>query len=76
MLAKLLVQGLLLGNKLVHNALIGAHWTTSLLFALIQELVDCYDAAKDDFDGMNYSSPLSSSETLRRLGTQSMLPPR
>jgi hypothetical protein len=47
-----LVQGLLLRNNVVHNALIGAHWTTSLLFALIQRLVGCYDDAKDNFDGM------------------------
>jgi hypothetical protein len=47
-----LVQGQLLRNNVVHNALIGAHWTTSLLFALVQRLVGCYDDAKDNFDGM------------------------
>jgi tRNA nucleotidyltransferase (CCA-adding enzyme) len=61
-IAEVLVQGLLLRDNLVHNALIGAHWTTSLLFALIQELVDCYDASKDDFNGMDYPR-LSLSET-------------
>ncbi|KAI0271652.1 hypothetical protein BC834DRAFT_967099 [Gloeopeniophorella convolvens] len=42
--------GLLLRNTSVHNAIVGAHWTTSLLFSLVQELVGCYDASKDDFD--------------------------
>jgi hypothetical protein len=75
MIPEVLVQGLLLRNSHVHKALIGAHWTTSLLFALIQELVDCYDASKDDFNGMDYSR-LSLSETLRRLEPQSILLPR
>jgi len=39
----------------VHNAHIGAHWTTSLLFSLIQELVDHYDPSKDHFNGVVYS---------------------
>ncbi|KAH9075700.1 hypothetical protein EDB83DRAFT_2351855 [Lactarius deliciosus] len=30
--------GLLLRQSSVHNALVGAHWTTSLLFSLIQDL--------------------------------------
>ena len=51
----MLVQGLLLRNNLVHNALIGAHWTTSLAFALIQELVGFYDASEDNLNGMDYS---------------------
>ncbi|KAH9043849.1 hypothetical protein EDB85DRAFT_2071073 [Lactarius pseudohatsudake] len=34
----------------VHNALVGAHWTTSLLFSLIQDLVDCYDPSEDNFN--------------------------
>lgn len=39
----------------MHNAHIGAHWTTSLLFSLIQELVDYYDPSKDHFNGVVYS---------------------
>lgn len=49
--AKMTVQGLLLRHNAVHNAHVGAHWTTSLLFSLIQELVDCYDSSKDNFNG-------------------------
>jgi len=43
-------MGLLLRQNSVHNAHIGAHWTTSLLFSLIQELVDYYDPSKDHFN--------------------------
>jgi hypothetical protein len=39
----------------VHNAHVGAHWTTSLLFSLIQELVDYYDPSKDHFNGAVHS---------------------
>lgn len=39
----------------MHNAPIGAHWTNSLLFSLIQELVDYYDPSKDHFNGVVYS---------------------
>jgi tRNA nucleotidyltransferase (CCA-adding enzyme) len=45
-------QGLLLRSNPVHNAHIGAHWTTSLLFSLVQELVDYYDPSEDHFNGM------------------------
>jgi tRNA nucleotidyltransferase (CCA-adding enzyme) len=49
-------QGLLLRSTSVHNAHTGAHWTTSLLFSLIQELVDYYDPSEDHFNGMGHSS--------------------
>jgi hypothetical protein len=52
MTTKAMVQGLLLRHNSVHNAHIDAHWTTSLLFSLIQELVDCYDSSEDNFDGL------------------------
>lgn len=42
--------GLLLRQSSVHNALVGAHWTTSLLFSLIQDLVDYYDPSEDNFN--------------------------
>lgn len=42
--------GLLLRHNSVHNAQVGAHWTTSLLFSLIQELVDCYDPSEDNLN--------------------------
>jgi hypothetical protein len=50
--AKAMVQALLLRHNSVHNAHIDAHWTTSLLFSLIQELVDCYDSSEDKFNGL------------------------
>jgi len=52
MSAEVMVQGLLLRHNAVHNAHIDAHWTTSLLFSLIQELVDCYDNSEDKLNGM------------------------
>ena len=52
MSAEEMIQGLLLRHNSVHNAHIDAHWTTSLLFSLIQELVGCYDTSKDNFNGM------------------------
>ena len=51
MSTELVIQGLLLRNNAVHNAHIGAHWATSLLFSLIQELVDYYDPSEDHFNG-------------------------
>jgi tRNA nucleotidyltransferase (CCA-adding enzyme) len=43
--------GLLLREKCVHNPNTGSHWTTSLLFSLVQELVPMYDAVEDKLDG-------------------------
>lgn len=42
--------GLLLRNKLVHNPNTGSHWTASLLFALVTELIPLYDVEKDMMD--------------------------
>ncbi|THH17212.1 hypothetical protein EW146_g3555 [Bondarzewia mesenterica] len=42
--------GLMLRDPAVHNPLMDSHWTSSLLFALVQELVPLYDIKKDDFD--------------------------
>ncbi|KAL0950683.1 hypothetical protein HGRIS_007462 [Hohenbuehelia grisea] len=42
--------GLLLREKVVHNANTGSHWTSSLLFSLVQELVPLYDADADVLD--------------------------
>jgi tRNA nucleotidyltransferase (CCA-adding enzyme) len=52
--------GLLLRNKAVHNVNTGANWTTSLLFALVQELVPHYNVLSDKLDGRhrNQSSKL------------------
>lgn len=62
-----MAQGLLLRHNSVHNANLDAHWTTSLLFSLIQELVDCYDVSQDNFDGSGYSH-MSPFDTLTKLG--------
>jgi hypothetical protein len=42
--------GLLLRDKNVHNPSTASHWTTSLLFSLIQELVPLYNAADDTLE--------------------------
>ncbi|KAG5652005.1 hypothetical protein H0H81_006620 [Sphagnurus paluster] len=42
--------GLLLREKAIHNPNTGSHWATSLLFALVQELVEVYDFASDTLD--------------------------
>ncbi|KAF9569830.1 hypothetical protein CPC08DRAFT_756809 [Agrocybe pediades] len=39
--------GLLLRNKLVHNSATGSHWATSLLFALVTDLLAHFDAKTD-----------------------------
>ncbi|KAI0028275.1 hypothetical protein K488DRAFT_58997 [Vararia minispora EC-137] len=44
------VIGLLLRDPAVHNPLVESHWTSSLLFSLVQELVQFYDGEKDSFD--------------------------
>jgi tRNA nucleotidyltransferase (CCA-adding enzyme) len=41
--------GLLLRNKFVHSPLIGTHWSTSVLFSLVTELVPCYDIKDEKF---------------------------
>ena len=53
--------GLLLRHKLVHNANTGSHWTASLLFTLVTELIPLYDVEKDLMDSKNryYSSVLA-----------------
>ena len=45
------VIGLLLREKTVHNPNTGSHWTISLLFSLVQELVPLYDIANDELEG-------------------------
>ncbi|KZP15234.1 hypothetical protein FIBSPDRAFT_750637 [Athelia psychrophila] len=42
--------GLLLRDKFVHNPNTGSHWTTSILFSLVQELTPFYDAEKDQLN--------------------------
>ncbi|KAF8531004.1 hypothetical protein JB92DRAFT_2854526 [Gautieria morchelliformis] len=41
---------LLLRDKRVHNKNTGSHWTSSVLFSLVQELVTLWDPVKDTFD--------------------------
>ena len=47
--------GLLLRHKLVHNSNTGSHWTVSLLFTLVTELIPLYDVEKDLKDSKNHS---------------------
>ncbi|KAK7694187.1 hypothetical protein QCA50_001367 [Cerrena zonata] len=42
--------GMLLREKSVHNSHTGSHWTSSLLFNLITELVPLYDVSRDVLD--------------------------
>lgn len=50
--------GLLLRNKLVHNPITGNHWTTSLLFSLVTDLVPHYDTSDDKFNSEFEKYPL------------------
>ena len=50
--AEAVALGLLLRDKVVHNPNTGSHWTTSILFSLVQELTPLYDAEKDQLNGM------------------------
>jgi hypothetical protein len=49
------MTGLLLRNKAVHNVNAGAHWSISLLFSLVQDLIPHYDVLGDRLDGMRPS---------------------
>ncbi|KAI5123757.1 hypothetical protein M0805_000348 [Coniferiporia weirii] len=42
--------GLLLRTKSVHNVNTGSHWSSSLLFSLVQELATLWDADIDEYD--------------------------
>ena len=42
--------GLLLRDKLIHNPNTGSHWTASLLFTLVTELIPLYDLENDLMD--------------------------
>ncbi|TFK57694.1 poly A polymerase C-terminal region-like protein [Heliocybe sulcata] len=42
--------GLVLRDKCVHNVNTGAHWVTSTLFALVQELASIWDPETDSLD--------------------------
>ena len=46
--------GLLLRNKLIHNSNTGSHWTASVLFTLVTELIPLYDLKNDLMDSKNW----------------------
>ena len=46
--------GLLLRNKLIHNSNTGSHWTSSILFTLVTELIPLYDLENDLMDSKNW----------------------
>ncbi|KAF7986165.1 hypothetical protein HWV62_38552 [Athelia sp. TMB] len=50
LLSERVALGLLLREKVVHNPNTGSHWTTSILFSLVQELMAFYDAEKDQMN--------------------------
>jgi len=41
--------GLLLRNKSIHNPFVGIHWSTSILFSLVTDLVPHYSVKDDGF---------------------------
>lgn len=45
--------GLFLREKAIHNPMAGVHWTASVLFGLVQELVSFWDAEGEIIDGKN-----------------------
>ena len=46
--------GLLLRHKNVHSLVSGNHWSTSILFSLVTDLVPFYKVEEDTFDGMSH----------------------
>ncbi|KAF9470718.1 hypothetical protein BDN70DRAFT_888834 [Pholiota conissans] len=64
--------GLLLRDKYVHNAATGSHWTTSLLFSMVTELVPFYNVQNDQFNvdaaAKVISSYTSFAKTITELG--------
>lgn len=46
--------GLLLRNKLIHNSNTGSHWTSSILFTLVTELIPLYDLENDLMDSKKW----------------------
>lgn len=46
--------GLLLRNKLIHNPNTGSHWTASILYTLVTELIPLYDLENDLMDSKNW----------------------
>lgn len=43
--------GLLLRSKFIHNPLTGIHWSTSIFFSFVTDLVPCYSINNDKFHG-------------------------
>lgn len=46
--------GLLLRHKNVHSLVSGNHWSNSILFSLVTDLVPFYKVEEDTFDGMSH----------------------
>ncbi|KAF8746220.1 hypothetical protein AX14_000021 [Amanita brunnescens Koide BX004] len=42
--------GTLLRHKTIHNPNTGSHWTSTVLFSLVQDLIPCYMMEEDKFD--------------------------
>ena len=56
--AIVIIPGLQLRAKAVHNINTGSHWTSSLLFSIVQELLSIWSAENDVLDG-SYSDLIS-----------------
>ena len=62
--------GLLLRNKLIHNSNTGSHWTSSILFTLVTELIPLYDLENDLMDSKKWLFYMSFTLSLIQIQTQ------
>lgn len=49
----------------MHCPITGSHWTSSLLFSLLQELVPLYDLSKGQLDGACSFTPIALNHLMR-----------
>jgi tRNA nucleotidyltransferase (CCA-adding enzyme) len=62
--------GLILRNKLIHNSNTGSHWTSSILFTLVTELIPLYDLENDLMDSKKWLFCMSFTLSLIQTQTQ------
>lgn len=48
----------MLREKAVHNVNTGSHWTSSLLFSLLRELIPCCETIEEGLEGKQSDSIL------------------
>src|ERR1700733_15898738 len=56
--------GLALKDKSVHNSNTGSHWSSSLLFSLVQDLMSAWNEASEQIEGL--TSPFAGGPTSLR----------